>query len=213
MLGLPQVVALSYADNLAPSLDSLQARLGPWSPWLHSLWPCSLWLHSRGYTHHAYTHYGGTVTRVGSCSLRLQARLGLSDEELRHLATRLPQLLGLSVSANIEPKLRFLQQVLELDEAALRREVLRAPTVLGSSLNNSLRPNAEMWQDQLRAEGLNLGAEVGRRGLLFLCFSHERRTKPRIERLLRAGLPASIALPKLQLSEAKWESWCRYKGV
>ena len=82
-----------------------------------------------------------------------------------------------------------------------------------SSLTNSLRPNAEMWQDQLGAEGLNLGAEVGRRGLLFLCFSHERRTKPRIERLLRAGLPASIALPKLQLSEAKWESWCRYKGV
>ena len=150
---------------------------------------------------------------LAPCSLRLQARLGLSDEQLRRLATRLPQLLGLSVSANIEPKLRFLQQVLELDEASLRREVLRAPTVLGSSLTNSLRPNAEMWQDQLRAEGLNLGAEVGRRGLLFLCFSHERRTKPRIERLLRAGLPASIALPKLQLSEAKWESWCRYKGV
>ena len=51
----------------------------------------------------------------------------------------------MSVSANIEPKLRFLQQVLELDEASLRREVLRAPTVLGSSLTNSLRPNAEMW--------------------------------------------------------------------
>ena len=153
------------------------------------------------------------LPRSDPFSLWLQARLGLSDDELRHLATRLPQLLGLSVSANIEPKLSFLQQQLELDEAALRHEVLRAPTVLGSSLADSLRPNAEMWQAELRAEGLDLGAEIARRGLLFLCFSHQRRTKPRLERLLRAGLPASLALPKMQLTEAKWEQWCRYKGA
>ena len=149
VLGLPQVVALSYADNVAPSLDSLQARLG------------------------------------------------LSDDELRHLATRLPQLLGLSISANIEPKLSFLQQQLEFDEETLRHEVLRAPTVLGSSLADSLRPNAEMWQAVLRAEGLDLGAEIARRGLLFLCFSHQRRTKPRLERLLRAGLcPRASRCPR-----------------
>lgn len=143
----------------------------------------------------------------------LQARLGLSDAELRRLATRLPQLLGLSVPRNLEPKLAFLQESVGLDADALRAEVLRAPTVLGSSLSGSLRPNAQLWHRELQAEGRDLAAEVARRGLLFLCFSHERRTLPRIERSRRAGLPASEVLPKMQLTEAKWEEWCRYKGA
>jgi len=202
VVAIPSLLTFSYEGNVAPSLDALQHRLGLSEEELRKV--------VLGLPQVVALSYADNVAPSLDS---LQARLGLSDDELRHLATRLPQLLGLSISANIEPKLSFLQQQLEFDEETLRHEVLRAPTVLGSSLADSLRPNAEMWQAVLRAEGLDLGAEIARRGLLFLCFSHQRRTKPRLERLLRAGLPASLALPKMQLTEAKWEQWCRYKGA
>ena len=201
-MAIPSLLTFSYEANVAPSLDALQLRLGLSDAELRKV--------VVGLPQVVALSYEANLAPSLDA---LQARLGLSDEELRRLATRLPQLLGLSISQNIEPKLSFLQLALTLDQEALRHEVLRAPTVLGSSLADSLRPNAEMWHAELQQEGLDLPSEIARRGLLFLCFSHERRTKPRLERLLRAGLPASLALPKMQLTEAKWEQWCRYKGA
>ena len=108
---------------------------------------------------------------------------------------------------------RLLERSRASTDACVRRQVLRAPTVLGSSLSDSLQPNAELWQRELQAEGLDLASEIARRGLLFLCFSHQRRTRPRLERGRAAGLPASVLLPKMQLTDSKWNEWCRYKGA
>jgi mTERF domain-containing protein len=61
VVGLPSLLTFSYAANIAPSLDALQARLG------------------------------------------------LSDAELRKVVLGLPQVIGLSYEANLAPSLDALQ--------------------------------------------------------------------------------------------------------
>ena len=53
----------------------------------------------------------------------VQQRLSLSDEQLKGVVLKLPQLLGLDYATEVAPKLDALQQRLGCDDAALAAEV------------------------------------------------------------------------------------------
>ena len=71
----------------------------------------------------------------------LEARLELSPAQLSHVVATMPQALGLSVEANLEPKLAFLAESLGIvTTSALAELVARDAKVLSASLERRLRP-------------------------------------------------------------------------
>ena len=70
---------------------------------------------------------GGVGSRAASRWVRADPprtqRLSLSDEQLKGVVLKLPQLLGLDYATEVAPKLDALQQRLGCDDAALAAEV------------------------------------------------------------------------------------------
>ena len=69
----------------------------------------------------------------------LEVRLGLSQDQLRVLVTKLPQMLGLDYATEVQPKLDALQQRLGCDDAALSAEVLRKPSATGIEVRGAVK--------------------------------------------------------------------------
>ena len=78
----------------------------------------------------------------------LRSSLELSDAELKRLVMRNPQVLGLSVKSNIEPKIDWLQSRLDLDAVQLRKIVLQ-PRVLGYNIEDNIAPKLDWLQKRL----------------------------------------------------------------
>ena len=94
MLGCPTVLGLSFASNLGPSLDGLQARLGLTDAELHTLvvkQPSLL----------AYSWPKNVAPKLDY----LQAEFALTDLELRKRVLTTPALLGYSVERRYKPRL------------------------------------------------------------------------------------------------------------
>jgi len=76
----------------------------------------------------------------------LQQRLQLDDTALSKMIQRMPQILGLSITDNIEPKLEWLQDHLILDDTALSKLIKRMPPILGMSILDNLEPKLNWLQ-------------------------------------------------------------------
>ena len=129
-----------------------------------------------------------------------------STADIAELALKLPQILGLSAESNLRPKLRFLRDAFELRPDELHAAVRREPIILGSSLERSLRPNLALWRDALPV-GTDLASLVKRDGLRWLSCSAEKRTAPRISRVLAAGLDPHLLMPKMRYTDAQFDGW------
>jgi len=61
----------------------------------------------------------------------LQEKLDLSNEELKSLVLKCPQIIGLSYQEDVEPKIKALQEKLGVvDFAATKTEILKKPASL-----------------------------------------------------------------------------------
>ena len=132
----------------------------------------------------------------------------VAQAEVRTLVLRLPSCLGLSVEANLSPKLAFLTAELGVSPATLRALLLREPAVLGASLERSLRPNVALWRAAL-PEGTCLGDVAAQRGLRWLTCNAEKRTRPRLQAAAAAGVPATALLSKSRLTDGAFADWLR----
>ena len=87
---------------------------------------------------------GGPGAASGWANLReLQARVGLSDKELKAAVQRLPQLLGHDYATEVAPPLERLQETLGLDQAQLKTIVTKLPQMLGLDYDKEIEPKLE----------------------------------------------------------------------
>ena len=104
--------------------------------------------------------------------------IGLDAAAVRRLISSYPQLVGLSLDANVRPTAEFLD-ALGADAAdALRRH----PQILGLSLDANLKPTAQF----LAGIGVDVGAAVDRHPAL-LSASVERKLAPAVAFLRDRG--------------------------
>ena len=98
------------------------------------------------------------------------------------------------------PKMLYLQEALDLSATDMQ-QVLTTSALFTVGLEMSLRPNVELWMREV-------GPEAFRgRSLVFLTYSFERRTAPRMAQIKALGLPPTALLTRMSLTQ---ESWDRY---
>ena len=123
----------------------------------------------------------------------LQARLGLSEAELRKVVLGRPPVLGLSIEDNVLPSLAALQARLGLSEAELRKIVLRLPPVLGLSIEDNVLPTIDFLQRELGISDKELRERILVTPVI-LSYSIERRLRPRVKLCKELGLPVERML-------------------
>ena len=126
-----KLIVVSYPQVLTLSLESLKEKL----PYLSRLfgiaacenlvarYPPLFWL---------------SPSLLESKVNFLKEELRLSAQELELVLETFPQVLGLAVEANLQPKIQFLRQYLTEDK--LKEFVLYQPSLLAYSMENRLRP-------------------------------------------------------------------------
>merc|ERR1719424_2216565 len=116
----------------------------------------------------------------------LQARLGLSETQLKKVVTTFPSVLGVRET---EPLLAKLQARLGLSEAQLQRVVVALPQVLGMSYEAKLEPSLTKLQARLDMDEAELRAVVVGRPQV-LGYSYEANLRPKLDFLqVELGLP------------------------
>lgn len=75
----------------------------------------------------------------------LTTELELSLEEMQFLVTSFPQVLGLSIKQNLQPKLQFLKLHLTMEQ--LKEFIAYQPSLLAYSLPNRIQPRIELLQE------------------------------------------------------------------
>lgn len=210
VLKYPQALSLSPSQNLAPTLRALRALLGS-SVAIDGL---ELTQESR----HDGSTGDGRGTEDGSTDGPAFVRASedeatVAADDLRAIVLAFPSVLGLSVEANLRPKLAFLAEALGSSPAELRVHIARCPLVLGTSLEKSLVPNVSAWRAALLEAGHSDDAEaqfrtmVEKNGLRVLTASYEKRTRPRLTKAAAAGVPPLSLLPKMRLTDPAFETW------
>ena len=70
--------------------------------------------------------------------VKLQARLGITADELKRVVLRLPQLVGLDFELDVSPSLTMAQERLALSDAELSALVLKLPQMLGQDVSSNV---------------------------------------------------------------------------
>ena len=75
----------------------------------------------------------------------LQQLLNLKDHEVRKIVTTLPSVLSCSITDNIEPTLKFLQNELAINDSELSDVIVKQPQLLGLSIERNLKPTLHFY--------------------------------------------------------------------
>jgi mTERF domain-containing protein len=105
---------------------------------------------------------------------------------LSKLVRKLPQVLGLSIEDNLEPKLVWLQERLQLDSKSLSKLVRGLPAVLGYNVKDNLEPTIQFYVDCV---GSNAAIPTIAKYPSLLGYSLENRLQPRLAQVQEAGIP------------------------
>jgi hypothetical protein len=116
----------------------------------------------------------------------LKARLELDDKGVCKLVKTLPGVFSFNIEANLEPKLAWLQKRLMLDDDSLSVVVQRMPSLLSFNMETNLEPTITFYEDCVGSDATR--AMVATSPAL-ICYSLEKRLKPRLADCQEAGIP------------------------
>lgn len=161
----------------------------------------------------------------------LRYELGLDAAGVKRVLYQAPQIFGLNTEENLKPKVEFLQQFVteetdssgnkdkedeEEQQQVTRRLILGMPTVLNLSVGANLRPKLEYLKNALvlpeqhytspGADGKSL-RETLLSAPALLGYSLDKRIRPRMEKIIDAGIPAASITTGITMTEAKFQKW------
>merc|ERR1719291_291553 len=99
---------------------------------------------------------------------------------------RYPNIFGLSIGDNIEPKLDWLQKRLSLNDSELSNFVQKFPSLLNFNVDTNIEPTLNFYIDALGDEDQALNLVIRRPALISL--SLENRLKPRLQEAQDYGM-------------------------
>ena len=138
----PRLTSYGVSNNIMPTLNALQTRLG---------------LNTRQLRHiilrmPSLIGIGvDNTSKQSSLDKRIDFFLHearISKESIVASVLKQPSILQYSVESNLRPKLRFLLDELHIRESAIERVIKTAPALFGLSLEENLRPKIQLLRER-----------------------------------------------------------------
>eukprot|EP00986_Skeletonema_menzelii_P002630 scaffold720_cov68-Skeletonema_menzelii.AAC.3 len=166
------------------------------------------------------TEFGSIVTRfprLFSYSLFkikhvtgfLRFELGLDATQVKRVIFQAPQIVGLNTEGTLQQKLDLLQTRLSLTREELGLVLSKMPTLMNLGIKSNLLPKLEYLEKV--AKKTNHSDDVVKRMVLkqptLLGYSLENRIRPRMEKIISAGLSADKVTVGISMAEHKFQDW------
>ena len=109
----------------------------------------------------------------------------------------MPPILGLSITENMEPKLKWLQRRLSLTDEELSKIIQQLPPLLGCNIETNIEPTLNFYINALGDESEALTFVI--RDPSSFGRSLEKRLKPRLQEAQDAGMIVNSKCLKLMM--------------
>lgn len=138
----PRLTSYGVSNNIMPTLNALQTRLGLTTRQLRHIILRMPSLIGIGVDN---------TTKQSSLDKRIEffhkeARMG--KKSIAVSVMKQPSILQYSVESNLRPKLQFLLDELHVKESAIERVITTAPALFGLSLEENLRPTVQLLREK-----------------------------------------------------------------
>lgn len=165
------------------------------------------------------TEFGSIVTRfprLFSYSLfkikhvtgYLRFELGLDATQVKRVIFQAPQIVGLDTEGNLQKKLDLLQTRLSLTGQELGLVLSKMPTLMNLGIENNLLPKLEYLEKVVHGTNNSEGVKgMVLKQPTLLGYSLEKRIRPRMEKIISAGLSADKVTVGISMAENKFQEW------
>ena len=196
MLSFPQVMDYNLPNHLKPIAEYYMADLGFSASELGSIVTRFPRLFS--YSLFKIKHVTGF----------LRFELGLDANQVKRVIFQSPQIVGLDTEGNLKQKLDLLQTRLSLTGHELGLVLSKMPTLMNLGIDNNLLPKLQYLEQVVNdvIDSDDVKSMVLKQPTL-LGYSLKKRIRPRMEKIVSAGLSADKVTVGISMSENKFLEW------
>lgn len=141
----------------------------------------------------------------------LRFELGLDATQVKRVIFQAPQIVGLDTEGTLKKKLDLLQTRLSLTSNELGLVVSKMPTLMNLGTENNLLPKIK-YLERVVVSHETVKAMVLKQPTL-LGYSLEKRIRPRMEKILTAGLSADKVTVGISMTESKFQGWLEFSRL
>lgn len=134
----------------------------------------------------------------------LRFELGLDATQVKRVIFQAPQIVGLDTEGTLKKKLDLLQTRLSLTSNELGLVVSKMPTLMNLGTENNLLSKIKYLE---RVENHDAVKTMILKQPTLLGYSLEKRIRPRMEKILTAGLSADKVTVGISMTESKFQGW------
>jgi hypothetical protein len=138
----------------------------------------------------------------------LRFELGLQAPDVRRVLYQSPQLVGLTTT-NLAEKVDFLERACG-SGASIRKVIVGMPTLLNLNVQKNLEPKVDYLSAMLGKDELSLALD---RLPTLLGYSLDKRIRPRLERILEAGVDGGSVTVGIPMKEEAFDSWLNGRAL
>jgi mTERF domain-containing protein, mitochondrial len=140
--------------------------------------------------------------------------LGMPASQVKKVLYRAPAVLGLVTDTTIRGKVEFLQTTLGLTDSQLQTVLTAMPSLLLLNSKNNLQPKIDFLKGTLQDDvtTTTLLRDTVLRLPTLLGYSFEKRIRPRVEAILKAGLDPTCITVGIPMKHEDFESWLQRRA-
>ena len=137
-------------------------------------------------------------------------QMSMTAPQVKRVLFQAPQVIGLKES-HIQDKVDFLRDSFALTEDQVKQVIAGMPTLLVLSITNTLQPKREYLISAFDGNVEAIGAAVLKLPAL-LGYSLDKRMRPRLEAIRRAGLDSSRITVAIPMKQKSFEGWLQRRA-